>query len=226
LAESDADRVRSLSETVRRRERELAILAQVAARGHAEDEEQAVFEIALDEILSRLELTAAWVFTGADGDPRLRLAASRGVAPRFLEEVRTQGLVPCLCPEVIGQGRRMQARNTTQCPRMPDIVEGLSAQVAHACIPLKFDGTTAGVLNVAARPGELFSEEELAFLETLGHQIGLAVERARHRQAERLRNQEARAMAAVSKAVGVAMDTASVLGAIGEARASCWARSA
>ena len=35
-----------------------------------------------------------------------------------------------------------------------------------------------GVLNVAARPGELFSDDELSFLETLGHQIGLAVERA------------------------------------------------
>ena len=74
----------------------------------------------------------------------------------------------------------MQARNTTQCPRMPDIIEGLSAPVAHACIPLRFDETTRGVLNVAARPGQLFTEDELRFLETLGHQIGLAVERARH----------------------------------------------
>ena len=96
----------------------------------------------------------------------------------------------------------MQARNTLQCPRMPSIVAGLATPVAHACIPLKLEGETSGVLNVAARPGETFSEEELAFLETLGHQIGLAVERARHRKSERLRNQEARAMAAVSKAVG------------------------
>lgn len=216
MPQSDADRIRDLSATVERREAELTILAQVASRVHSEDDEQAVFNIAIEEILSRLGLRAAWIFTAGEPDDRLNLTASRGVAPGFLEEVRTQGLTPCLCPEVFGKGRRMQARNTTQCPRMPAIVDGLEAPVAHACIPLKFENETMGVLNVAARPGELFSDEELAFLETLGHQVGLAVERARHRKAEQQRNQEARAMAAVSKAVGVAMDTAAVLKAIGD----------
>jgi signal transduction histidine kinase len=48
------------------------------------------------------------------------------------------------------------------------------------------------VLNVAARAGEIFSDGELRFLETLGHQIGLAVERARRGEAERQRREEAR----------------------------------
>jgi signal transduction histidine kinase len=213
---SESEQVRNLTRTVERQQRELAILSHVAARVHLEDDEQAVFEIALDEILERLGLTAAWIFTGDERDRQLRLTASRGVSRSYLEQVRTQGLEDCLCPEVFGLGRRMQARNRTQCPRMPQIVEGLEEPVAHACIPLKFEGATMGVLNVAARPGQLVSDDELAFLETLGHQIGLAVERARHQQAERLRNQEARAMAAVSKAVGVAMDVASVLSAIGD----------
>src|SRR6185436_1523273 len=103
-------------------------------------------------------------------------------------------------------GHRMQARNTLQCPRMPHIVKALDAPVAHACTPLKIGGETRGVLNVAARPQEVFSEEELRFLDTLGHQIGLAVERARHREAEQLRNQEARAMAAISKADGGSLE--------------------
>ena len=153
---------------------------------------------------------------GTDEERKLHLAASRGVSQRYLDEVRTEGLGECLCPEVFWSGHRMQARNTTQCPRMPDIIEGLSAPVAHACIPLRFDKTTRGVLNVAARPGELFTEDELRFLETLGHQIGLAVERARHLDAERVRNQEARAMAAVSKAVGGALDVEAVLRAVAE----------
>lgn len=109
----------------------------------------------------------------------------------------------------------MQARNTTQCPRMPTLVEGLEQPVAHACIPLRFEGGLRGVLNVAARPGEVFSDDELKFLQTLGHQIGIAVERARHAEAERLRNQEARAMAAISKAVGGSLDPQAVLAAVG-----------
>jgi GAF domain-containing protein len=69
---------------------------------------------------------------------------------------------------------------------------------------------------VAARPGEQFSEEELRFLETLGHQIGLAVERARHREAERRRDQEARAMAAINRAIGGSLDPEDILRAVGD----------
>jgi signal transduction histidine kinase len=209
------DRVRVLAETVAARERELKILAAVASRVHGEDEVQKILDIALDEILARLGLHTAWIFTGNEDDRKLHLAAHRGVAPVYLEEIRKDGLTECLCPEVFWSGHRMQARNTTQCPRMPTIVEGLSVPVAHACIPLRFEKGARGVLNVAARPGQLFSEDELRFLETLGHQIGLAVERARHLRAERLRNQEARAMAAISKAIGGSLDVPSVLRAVG-----------
>ncbi len=210
------ERVRALENAVYQRERELLILSQVAARVHGEEDPDSILEIALDEILGRMGLTAAWIFTGDDREKKLRLAAARGVSAAYLEEVRTQGLGECLCPEVFWSGHRMQARNTTQCPRMPDIVEGLTAPVAHACIPLKFEGSVRGVLNVAARPGEQFTEEQLRFLETLGHQIGLAVERGRHREAERLRNQEARALAAVSKAMGGSLEPAAVLKAVGD----------
>src|SRR5437867_2337601 len=110
----------------------------------------------------------------------------------------------------------MQARHTTQCPRMHGIVAGLKAPVAHACMPLKCEGATKGVLNVACRPGEQFSEEELRFLETLGHLIGLAVERARHREAERRRNRQAQAMAAINRAIGGSLDPAAILGAVGD----------
>jgi signal transduction histidine kinase len=71
------------------------------------------------------------------------------------------------------------------------------------------------VLNVAARPGEQFSEDELRFLETVGRQICLAVERARHLQAERVYNQEARALAALNKGIGESLDPEVVLRAVG-----------
>lgn len=193
------DRVRTLADTVFQRERELTILAHVASRVHGENEVQAILDIALDEILERMDLETAWIFMGTDDERKLTLAASRGVSQRYLEEIRIDGLGECLCPEVFWSGHRMQARNTTQCPRMPDIVEGLSAPVAHACIPLRFDQQTRGVLNVAARPGQLFTEDELRFLETLGHQIGLAVERARHYQ--ELREAQARSLRSEKMAV-------------------------
>jgi signal transduction histidine kinase len=210
------ERVRGLEMSVEQRERELMILSQAAARIHAAEEEEDVLQIALEEILAGLGLKAAWVFFGDDRERKLRLAASLGVAPSYLEHVRRDGLGECLCPEVFWTGYRMQARNTLQCPRMPQIVESLDSTVGHACIPLKFEGTTKGVLNVAARPDAPFSDDELRFLETLGHQMSLAVERARHRRAERQRDQESRAMAAISRSIGSSLDAAAVLNAVGE----------
>lgn len=208
--------LRRLVELAARRERELQILAKIVARIHGEDDPQQVLEIALDVLVQELDVSAAWVFMGEQGARRLQIAASRGLSERYLADVRRNGLEECLCPEVFWSGHRMQARTTLQCPRMPDLLEGLKHPVPHACVPLLLEGTSRGVLNVAARPGESFSEEELRFLETVGHQVCLAIERARHLQAERSRNQEAHAMASVSKATGGSLDVHEVLQAVGE----------
>src|SRR6185436_14237278 len=124
--------VRALNETIEKRERELAVLAEVAARVHGEDDTTRILEIALDEILQQMDLRTAWVFMGDERERKLHLAAHRGVAQSYLDEIERDGLSECLCPEVFWTGHRMQARNTVQCPRMPKIVEGLSVPVAHA----------------------------------------------------------------------------------------------
>lgn len=211
----EPDTLEGLREALAKRSRELDVLAEVASRVHGREDVHQILEIALDEILARFDLTSAWIFLGDDREKRLRLAAQRGCSREWLDEVHDRGLEECLCPEVFWTGHRMQARNTLQCPRMPTIVDGLREPVAHACIPLRFEGPTRGVLNVAARPGQVFSDDELRFLETLGHQVCLAIERADHLAAERRRNQEARAMAAISKAIGGSLDAKDVLAAVG-----------
>jgi signal transduction histidine kinase len=95
------------------------------------------------------------------------------------------------------------------------IAEGLDQPVAHASVPLAFNGQSRGVLNVAARPGRTFDAAELRFLETVGRQLCLAVEGARHLKAERLYNQEARALAALNKGIGESLDPEAVLAAVG-----------
>jgi signal transduction histidine kinase len=209
------EQVRRLGAAVEGRRRELSILSQVAARIHGSDEPREILEIALEEILEQLGLEAGWVFMGSEQDRSLRLAAHRGVASAYLEEIERDGLGECLCPEVFWSGHAMVARNTTQCPRMPTIIDGLSEPVAHACIPLRMEGRARGVLNVAARPGQRFDEDELRFLQTLGHVVCVALERSGHLHAEKMRNQEARAMAAVGKAIGGSLDPKVVLDAVG-----------
>lgn len=182
--------IRELSEQLAQRERELSVLADVAFEVHSTESVQSVFEIALDKVRETLGLSAAWILTGDEEDRKLHLAAARGISEAYVEELRRNGPAECLCQEVFWSGHTMQVRNTIQCPRMPAMLQGVSA--THACIPLRFRGGSRGVLNVAGRGGASFSEGELRFLETLGHQISLAVERARRGEAERERHEEAR----------------------------------
>ena len=107
------DSVGRLTAQVERLTRELAILSAVAERIHAAEDAQQVLDICLAEILRGLELRAAWVLLGAQHDRRLRLAAARGVAQAYMDEVRREGLSECLCREVFTSGNTMQARNTT-----------------------------------------------------------------------------------------------------------------
>lgn len=210
------DRLNELELALAARDRELATLSELAARLHSEDDPQRIFEVVLDAVLQHMELDAAWIFWGSDEDKRLHLAAARGISQEYVDHIKRDGLEDCLCPEVFWTGHRMQARNTLQCPRMPTIIPDLAAPVAHACIPLRFEGLTRGVLNVAARPAATFSDRELHFLETVGYQLCLAVERARHMQAERSRNREARALASITKAIGRSLELSAVLRAVGE----------
>ena len=180
-----------------RRERELAILADIATRLHGQEEVQVILDQTLDSLVDGLGLDTAWIFLEDPKDGGLRLAAHRGVSPAYLDPVGRDGLGRCLCPEVVSSGHRAMARNTTDCPRMPTIGAGIKKPAAHACIPLAFNGTSRGVLNIAAVQGEVFSGEELRFLETVGRQVCLAVEGALHLKAQRLRDQEARALAAI-----------------------------
>jgi signal transduction histidine kinase len=209
------ERLRDLTDQIARRQRELAILAEVGARIHGEESVGAILEATLDTILRGLDLRTAWVLLEDEKDGQLRLAAHRGVSPAYLETIAERGPGECLCREVFASGQGLQARNTTHCPRMPMIGEGLEQPVAHACVALAFDGRSRGVLNVAARPGETFSEDELSFLRTVGRQVCLAVEGARHLRAERLHNQEARALAALNKGLGEPLDPEAVLEAVG-----------
>jgi len=205
-----------LRAALERRDRQLAALEAIAARVQRADTTDEILEAALREILSRMELSAAWVFLGDPASPSgLRLACQVGLAPAYLQRTRERGLDPCLCAEVFDTGRSMQARNTTQCPRMPELIDGLSGPVAHASVPLRFDGPSRGVLNVAARPGTVFLDDELRFLDTLGRQIGLAMEGARHREAERRLDRQARAMMAIDKSIGGGtLDPAAVIEAV------------
>ncbi len=57
-----AERERRLNRTLGKRDRELAILAEVAARIHGEEDAGAILGIVLDAVVERMGLSTAWIF--------------------------------------------------------------------------------------------------------------------------------------------------------------------
>ncbi|HEV8337188.1 MAG TPA: GAF domain-containing protein [Candidatus Polarisedimenticolia bacterium] len=202
-------------ELLARRNIELEVLRELVGSLQGLEDEEEILQTALDLVLQRLGLTAGWVFWGEASSGELGLAAARGVAKKFVIEAREKGIGGCLCKDVFETGRLRFARNTTECPRLPDLVQG-TEPMTHACIPLKFERGTLGVMNIANRPGRLFSPQELQFLETFGNQVCLAVDKTRTARAESRSNAEAKALASLARAIGGSLKEEHVLSALAD----------
>ena len=72
-----AERLNELEQSVSRRERELAILADISLRHHRQDNVPEILESTLDGLLSGLGLRSAWVLLEDGREGQLRLAAHR-----------------------------------------------------------------------------------------------------------------------------------------------------
>ncbi len=206
---------RAQGELLARRNLELEALRELNGRLQDADSDEAMLQGALDLVLEKLALESGWIFWGESEGARFQLAAWRGISPVLVEPYRAEGVDACLCKEVFSSGRTLIARNTVDCPRLPGLL-GPDGPLVHACIPLKFERGIHGVMNIANRPGQLFSPQDLRFLETVGHQVCLAVDKARTSRAEGRRNAESRALASLARAIGGSLEQDRVLAAVGD----------
>jgi len=177
----------------------IAVFRQIAeALNEATDLTEAMTAI-LPKLGEALGLETAWVFRY----DKLR---------RSFVEVGASGLPPalgaadnqplrcgwCECQDEFVHGNVHQAVNIVRCSRLRD-AEGDTRDLRfHASVPLKSNGQPLGILNVAAPGRTMFSEEALAFLETVGQQVAVAMHRAGILSAERRRLVGLRQLAEVS----------------------------
>jgi signal transduction histidine kinase len=209
------DESRMQGELLARRNVELETLRELGARIQEKVEDHEILEAALQLVLEKLGLRSGWIFWGESKEGKLELAACQGISEPFVTQAKKTGIGPCLCQDVFNTGKLRVARNTLECPRLPDLLKG-EICTSHACIPLKFERGVQGVLNIANRSGQVFSPQELQFLETVGGQICLAVDKARAARAEARRDAESRALGSLVRAIGGSLERERVLAAVGE----------
>ena len=132
----------------------------------------------LEIILKILRLKAGWVFLKDEDSEGFTLATYHGLPPALhCPGPAWDGA--CSCNSLAVNDKLNEAVNIVHCSRL-QYAEGEKENLAfHASVPLETPRSQIGILNVAATDGRLFREDELQLLNTVGNQMGVAIERAR-----------------------------------------------
>jgi len=112
-----------------------------------------------------------------DGRKGLRLVTTIGpFSDEFLEREAWIPAGACLCGRAALSGEVIISNNCFNDPRHEHQFEGMTAH-GHYIIPLKSQGEVIGVIFLYTDPDPAWDERRVSLFETLGTQIGIALDR-------------------------------------------------
>ena len=189
-------RLRSAERDARRRTRELSALRTVSETlSHSPDDINTMLKNSLAVTCDVLRIDAGLIYLVEDNPQFMSLVVSRGVSEDF-----------ALHPDVIRRETAITAHGqilpSDKAIAIEDIASVLKQSRANirdeiagegiasaAFIPIKAEGIVTGVLIVASRKTRVFHAEEIALLETIGAQLGVAIIRTSlHQEARNARD--------------------------------------
>ncbi len=112
----------------------------------------------------------------SDGET-LRLMAHKGLPPLFVEQEETIRMGECLCGMVAETGEILYTEKSCTDPRHTRSTDGRSH--SHVIIPIKSRGIVLGVIFLYPQKEFALKGSDLQMLETIGNQLGMAVENLR-----------------------------------------------
>ncbi|QKS69955.1 GAF domain-containing sensor histidine kinase [Paenalkalicoccus suaedae] len=160
--------------------RSLQLLKTIAESGNAGTDIQEMLHDMLNSLLQLIDGDAGWIFL-FDELGRHQLVADQGLPEALLSNHKERmcgGDCHCLSKE--RKGFLTDAVNVMECKRLEDAkasLEETNGLTYHASVPLKAGPDTIGLLNIASRERDSFSQEELEVLQAVCYQMGTAVRR-------------------------------------------------
>jgi DNA-binding response OmpR family regulator len=135
-----------------------------------------VLERVLERVLELPSVSAGWIFA-RDSSGDFHIAAVKGNTANL----RHQGAEDeeCECLRRIVQGSAEYGGTGIRCEMLSGCDFSGFSSTAQASIPLWVNAQQVALLNLASATGRPFTEDELKVLHGVGHQAGLALERAR-----------------------------------------------
>lgn len=159
----------------------IELLKEIAEFLNEETEMEKMMQGALQKLLEGTIFETGWIFF-IDGKGKQKLIAHENL-PNALKKNDCRHLQKgsCWCVTRFQNGELKKASNIIECKRIVDARklknEDNGGITHHATVPLQSGQERFGILNVATPNRILFSEGELALLESVAFQIGSAIKR-------------------------------------------------
>jgi len=139
-------------------------------------DEHEVCEIALEHALELPGVRAGWISL-QEGESGFRIAAARKLPPALSAAGALEG--PCECRRRFLAGELDHVTNILECEWLKSAAGDTNGLRYHASVPLWIGERMLGIMNLVGADQGLFRDDELEILYGVGHQVGIALERAR-----------------------------------------------
>lgn len=171
-----------IEKVLERRNRELSALNRVAQLMSHSLKLKDILQSALDGVLEVMDIPVGSIYLVDENTGALSCAVYRGLSENMIEFIHRESSIPLgagFSSKVVQAGQVMMTRNLPELVEQPYRSAFEQAKIQAAIgIPLKSKGRILGVLVTSSLEQREFSPEEILHLETIGNQIGVAIENA------------------------------------------------
>jgi len=174
----DYTRLESLQATLTQRNRELSALYAITAAVSQSLVLQETLDNAIAKVLEVLGLDADEIRLLDSGTQELVLGSHKGLTADFISQERQIKVGDCLCGQAALSGETIAASDIARDLRAVKLNCRRDGFQSLAIIPLKSKDKLLGTMNLFSRDSRAFSPDEKGLLETIGRQIGVAIENA------------------------------------------------
>ena len=170
---------KELENQILRRHHHLHALNRISSATSGLWDLDAILNIALDTVLEIINATTGGILLLHGQTQKLSYRVYRGLSARYVEQME-MGPGEGVAGKVAESGEPIVLENISRDPRAahPDLVntEGLGGFIS---VPLKAKDRVLGVMNIASHVPGKFSTDDMFLLNSIGCQLGTAIEQAR-----------------------------------------------
>ncbi len=171
-------RSRELETQVANRTRELVALNEIAAILNLPQDLQGVLRDALGKTLEVTRIEAGGIYLLDEKTQLLTIATHQGFSSQFIREVDELQVGEGFSGLVIQSGESLVVKDVSADPRLTRIVVREEGFHSLAVVPLRSRDQVRGTLFALTRGHREFTEQDIQLLESIGHQVGAAIEKA------------------------------------------------